>query len=906
MKAVTIKPTAHTAAVDVLFQALTEYAQEAMVALSREGLVIYLSPSLEEIVGHSTRTALGKAFFELIHPPDREQLERAMNAALGHAERPVRLSFRIAAEEGSLRSFDGVITFVDTRLKQPLLVINASDVTSHKKTLAALAESEANLADIQRMAKIGSWYWDADTDEFAGSEEAYRIYGIDAVGRPATLNGYLTRVHQDDQINFHRAVLQTLANREPFCLSHRFVRKGGEVIIVRHTGEAVSDARGKAKGIKGTTQDITAERCAEETLLRKEELLNEAQAVSNVGSWETDLTTGEVFWSAEMCRLLGYEPGVRDTSGEAYMRRVHPDDRPRLEESIRRLKAGEPVKIDYRLSIDGKIRHVHARGQANSDDSGKTVRTYGSVQDITERVAYEAALRRSEERLEEAQRIARIGSWEVDFVNRKSYGSREFFRLYANSPILGADDLEFLKTGVHPQDVPLVADFIDQITGQKQTATAEFRILAGDQTRWVSARGECETDEDGALLRASGTLQDITDRKQAETQLLRVQKMESVGQLTSGIAHDFNNLLMIIIGNLELINSRIDDEKGLKDQISAAIRAANRGADLTQNLLSFSRRQSLAAAPTDVSALIEGMSRIICPTLGQSIKIETAIRSELWPILVDPAQLESALLNLAVNARDAMPGGGQLRIGAENLRIGEAGGSRYGEIPPGDYVVISVADTGCGMTDEVKERVFEPFFTTKEFGRGSGLGLSMVYGFVKQSGGRIHIQSEEGKGTTVRLFLPRLLHAKNDEETCDAPDGERKQRETILVVEDDPDVRSFVVGTLARLGYATLEASDGPAALKYVEEGAAFDLLFTDLILPGGLNGTEVADAVTTCRPDVAVVYTSGYSANLLEEQKSNGTSTEILPKPYPGTVLAESVRRALKDRQAQASPESD
>lgn len=776
MKAAPIRPAANAPAADAFFQALTENAQEATIALSQEGVIVYLSRSLEQVVGFPARTAIGKTLFEVIPPSDRARLERAMNAALTHAGRPTRLSFRIAAEKRGLRSFEGVITFVDERLKQPLLVVNARDVTDYQSTRATLAESRANLDDIQRMAKIGSWYWNAKTDQFVGSEEAYRIYGIGSAGRPTTLNEYLTRVYQDDQIGFHRAVLQTLAKREPFCLSHRFVRTGGEVIIVRHTGEAVYDPRGKAKGIKGTTQDIT------------------------------------------------------------------------------------------------------------------------------ERAAYEAALRRSEERLEEAQGIARIGSWEVDFVTRKSYGSKEFFRLYANSPNLAADDLEFLKTGVHPQDVRLVADFINQITGLKRTATTEFRISAGDETRWVSARGDCEVGEDGTLLRAFGTLQDITDRKHAETQLLRVQKMESVGQLTGGIAHDFNNLLTIIIGNLELISGRIDDEKGLKNQISAAIRAADRGADLTQNLLSFSRRQSLAAAPTDVSALIEGMSRIICPTLGQSIEIETTVGSELWPVLVEPAQLESALLNLAVNARDAMPGGGRLRIGAENLRIGEAGGSRYGDVPPGDYVVIAVADTGCGMSEEVRERVFEPFFTTKEFGRGSGLGLSMVYSFVKQSDGRIRIQSVEGEGTTVRLFLPRLLDATNDGEMLDARDGGSKRPETILVVEDDPDVRSFVVGTLAGLGYATLEAPDGPAALKYIEEGTPFDLLFTDLILPGGLNGMELADAVNSRRPDVAVVYTSGYSATLPEEQQRNGGSAEILAKPYVGSVLAECVRRVLKRRQAEAS----
>ncbi len=323
--------------------------------------------------------------------------------------------------------------------------------------------------------------------------------------------------------------------------------------------------------------------------------------------------------------------------------------------------------------------------------------------------------------------------------------------------------------------------------------------------------------------------------------LRQSQKMEAVGQLTGGIAHDFNNLLQIIIGNLETVQRHLPDNARLQRAAGSAMSGAKRAASLTQRLLAFSRRQPLDPKPIAANGLISNLADLLQRTLGEAIAIESVQGADLWAVEVDPNELEAALVNLAVNARDAMPDGGGLTIETANTHLDEAYAAHHTEVAPGQYVMIAVSDTGVGMDPETLDKVFEPFFTTKPVGKGTGLGLSQVYGFVKQSGGHVKIYSEPGRGTTVRLHLPRYLgeeDAPSDEDEPLAPEGES---ETILIVEDDEDVRSYSVESLRELGYRVLEAHDGPAALRILERDQAIDLLFTDVVLPNGLTGAQIA-----------------------------------------------------------------
>jgi PAS domain S-box-containing protein len=402
-----------------------------------------------------------------------------------------------------------------------------------------------------------------------------------------------------------------------------------------------------------------------------------------------------------------------------------------------------------------------------------------------------------------------------------------------------------------------------------------------------------------AVLRPDGFvfnafLRDVTDRIAAEGQLRQSQKMDAVGQLTGGVAHDFNNILTVITGTIEILEEGVADRPDLATIAKMIDEAATRGAELTRQLLAFARRQPLDPRETDVNKLLIETAWLLKPTLGEHIEIESMLENDAWSALVDPSQLSAAIVNLAVNARDAMPNGGKLTLETGNVMLDEAYAAGNSEVTPGAYVMIAVSDTGTGIAADIRERVFEPFFTTKEVGRGTGLGLSMVYGFARQTGGHVKIYSEEGHGTAVKLYLPRTTRqAARAAEPVRAPLIPRGD-ETILVVEDDALVRGYVIAQLESLGYTTLAAPDGAAALALVDKGVAFDLLFTDVIMPGGMNGRQLADAIRKRRPSLNVLYTSGYTENAIVHHGRLDPGVALLNKPYRKTDLARKIRDAL------------
>jgi PAS domain S-box-containing protein len=394
---------------------------------------------------------------------------------------------------------------------------------------------------------------------------------------------------------------------------------------------------------------------------------------------------------------------------------------------------------------------------------------------------------------------------------------------------------------------------------------------------------------------------DMTERVAAEERQRRSQRLEAIGQLTGGVAHDFNNLLSVIIGNLDLLEERLHADPAAAPLAAKALEAALRGAELTRQLLAFARRQPLDAKVLDLNALVTSTMDLLQRTLGEQIKITTFLAPDLWPILVDPTQLESALINLAINARDAMRGtknGGRLIIETANHRLDDDYVRINPDVTPGDYAMVAVSDTGVGMDAEVMAKVFDPFFTTKAPGEGTGLGLSMVYGFIRQSQGHIKIYSEPGLGTTVRLYLPRADGRVEEPAAAAVPEqppigkGER-----ILVVEDNAAVRRVVMDQLAGLGYRTIEAENAEAALAILKRGRAVDLLFTDIVMPGRMNGIELAEAARALRPKLKVLLTSGFARDAIEGSSDDGDLKNLLSKPYRKSELAARLRAALDDK---------
>ncbi|MGE0008444.1 MAG: PAS domain S-box protein [Parvibaculaceae bacterium] len=396
----------------------------------------------------------------------------------------------------------------------------------------------------------------------------------------------------------------------------------------------------------------------------------------------------------------------------------------------------------------------------------------------------------------------------------------------------------------------------------------------------------------------SGIITDLSDRKRVEEALLeserklaQAQQLEAVGQLTGGIAHDFNNLLTVITGNLELIETRLLDE-GLRKMLRDAQDAADLGAKLTSRLLAFARRSHLEPEFLELNNLVVNVTSMLRRTLGEHISLSTVLAPDLWPVKVDPTQAESSLVNLAINARDAMPKGGKLAVETSNARMGEIGSGNTIELAGGDYVRISVSDTGTGMPAEVRQRAFEPFFTTKTRGHGTGLGLSIVYGFAKQSGGHVAIHSEVGRGTTITIYLPRASGSATAGATESSSEARTDRNGVVLVVEDDDAVRSLTVTRLKTLGYRIHEASDGASAIRLLETGLKINLLFSDLVMPGGLSGYDVAKKAREIDPSIRVLLTSGYAEDLVRAQ--NLGNLKLLRKPYRLADLREALAAAF------------
>ena len=463
---------------------------------------------------------------------------------------------------------------------------------------------------------------------------------------------------------------------------------------------------------------------------------------------------------------------------------------------------------------------------------------------------------------------------------------------YDTADVVGRSFLDF----IWPDDAALTQGGLESTLSARELTGFENRYRHKDGTpRWVSWHATLEGD----LIYAYG--RDITASKdqaealrQTEEALRQSQKMEAVGQLTGGLAHDFNNLLTGITGSLDLLQIRIAQgrTKDVDRYVQAAQGAAKRAAALTHRLLAFTRRQTLDPRPIDASRLVAGMEELIRRTVGPAIQIEVVGAAGLWTTLVDPGQLENALLNLCINARDAMPDGGRVTIETANKWLDDRA-ARARDLQPGQYISLCVSDSGTGMTAEVARRAFDPFFTTKPIGMGTGLGLSMIYGFVRQSGGQARIYSDPGQGTTVCLYLPRhhgeAAGLEGPEEAGVAARAEAG--ETVLVVDDEPTVRMLVVEVLEDLGYTAIEAVDGPSGLRVLQSGARVDLVVTDVGLPGGMNGRQMADAARTVRPGLKVLFITGYAENAILNHGHLDPGMHVVTKPFAMDALANRIR---------------
>lgn len=643
------------------------------------------------------------------------------------------------------------------------------------------------------------------------------------------------------------------------------------------------------------------------TALRNSEAnLQAAQKMARIGNWDWDPQTGLYVCSEQLLDLFGFDQEIRAISPEQFVDAIHPEDRPSAVSAIAEMTKRKLPGSDLRFRIkraDGRIIHAVADGRATLDSAGNFTGVSGTLRDITEFVEAQEALKERETRLQGVMDGVPDGIVAIDeegLVESFNPAAEKMFG-YSAHEIIGKNVTILMSE----TDAGFHNDHID-----RHRRTGEGRILGKGPRevkgirkdgRVVPIELSVSDIELGGSKLFIGVVRDISERKETEERLLQAQKMEAVGQLTGGVAHDFNNMLAVVTGNLELLGeyNEVADDEELADLLGSAVDAAKRGAELTRRLLAFSRRQTLKSQPTEVNALIDGMLGLARRTLGENIEILFEPSKEPVSAEIDPSQLESAFLNLAINSRDAMLMGGTVTIETQVVKIDKPSSRRKKppEIAPGKYVVLKVTDTGCGMSSEVLEKVFEPFFTTKPVGEGTGLGLSMVYGFIKQSGGHVSIESKIDKGTSVSLYLPWSDSPVVDiQGHSDADLAGMGKGQTILVVEDDASVRKLVVSLVKSLGYEVIESRDAKSALEMIDAMPDIDLMFTDVILGKGMNGVDLGREAIKRRRHLRVLYTTGYAESAIFDDRWRREGIELINKPYRKAELARKLSETLSE----------
>ena len=664
------------------------------------------------------------------------------------------------------------------------------------------------------------------------------------------------------------------------------------------------------------TKDIEAR------LRISEERLRLAEA-SGIGMFELDLASDRLEWTPQVAVLLGLDSRIPGATLADWERVMFADDVPKVRAAIETAARTGRYHVEFRVTHpDGSLHWLSGSGQTVRDETHHARWLRGACYEITERKALEARLLALNETLEsrvaERTREFEASVKELEETERRfrllveGVTDYAIFMLDPSGNVInwnrGAERIKGYRAeeiiGRHfslfyTEDDRRIRRPQHVIAEATQTGRYEqegWRVRKDGSLFWASVVVNAIHDSAGQLVGFAKVTRDLTERRAAEERLRQAQKMEALGQLVGGVAHDFNNLLTAISGNIETLQRRLP--KGVDDNLQrlakAALQAGARAALMTNRLLAFSRHQPLEPKPVSVNSLITGMSEMLRQTLGESVQVETVLAAGVWATFVDANQLENALLNLAVNSRDAMPEGGKLTIEAANTYLDEAY-SAIAEVPAGQYVGIFVSDTGTGMTPEVASKAFDPFFTTKEVGQGTGLGLSQVYGFIKQSCGHLRIYSEVGAGTTVKIYLPRhVTSGRTSEGEPVAIPIPRAKGETILVVEDDADVRSSLVEILGELGYRVIEAPNGPGALRQLDAHHEIKLLLTDVGLPGGMNGRQLANEALRRKPGLKVLFASGYARNAIVHHGRLDPGVELIMKPFTYADLAAKVRRVL------------
>ncbi len=806
----------------------------------------------------------------------------------------------------------------------------------------AIGDTEVRYRLAAKATNDAVWDWDLDSDHVLWNDALEQAYGHPLASIECTGDWWLAHIHPDDRGRIDASIHAVLdGGQTAWNDEYRFRRVDGSYAEILDRGHVIRDEHGRAVRMIGAMLDLTRVRAAEAALRQSEErfsaILQTIEAAFAIVQVKFDADDRPVDYQfVEVNPAFERQTGV-DLHGKWVTEFAPELERFWFDAYGHVAKTGEPASFESYAQAFGRWFDVRAVRVGAPADRRIAI----LFNDVTQRHDAEDRLRVSESLAREnVQRVqlalaagAIIGTWNWDLRTDRFTVDEGFARGFGLDPALGRErlSLEQIITSVHPEDRPGLISAIDEVIARGGAYAHQYRVRRADgRYYWIEANGRVDHTPEGIALSFPGVLIDVEDRRSieaerdrataalralndtlelrvaertaelihAEEKLRQSQKMEAVGQLTGGLAHDFNNLLAGISGALDLMGMRIAQGRlnDIDKYMLAAQSAAKRAAALTHRLLAFSRRQTLDPRPLDVNLLVEGMTELIQRTVGPSILVETVSAPDLWPASVDASQLENAILNLCINSRDAMPDGGRIIIETANQWL-DAEAALANDLPAGEYLSLTVTDTGTGMAPGVIAKAFDPFFTTKPIGEGTGLGLSMIYGFAKQSGGQVRISSELGKGTSMCIHLPRYHGEAGASTAAPAQSAAALTGScgTILIVDDEPTVRLLLTDVLGDLGYTLIEAADSLTGLKLLQSDVGIDLLITDVGLPGGMNGRQMADAGREVRPGLKTLFITGYAESAALGNSSLGAGMQVLTKPFSIDILATRVLELLR-----------
>ncbi len=717
----------------------------------------------------------------------------------------------------------------------------------------------------------------------------------EVIGRP--LDSVFRIINEESRLPVESPVARVLREGNIVGLANHtlLISADGQERPIADSGAPVRDEDGNITGVVLVFRDQTPERTAEAALRESERRYRQLFESNPQPMWVYDRETLR-FLAVNDAAVNHYGFSREEFLGMTTREIRPPEEIPRMLKFAERVGDGFVKAGLWRhRKKNGEVIEVEVTSHGLNFDGRRARLLLAS--DVTDRRRAEAGLRASEERLRLALSAANQGLYDINFLDCTQTVSDEYARMLGFEPTGFVETLESWKARLHPEDrEAAVSVFDDYVAGRISEYRTEFRQQARDgQWRWISSQGRImQRDAAGRPVRMLGTHTDITERKMVEEQLVQAQKMESVGRLAGGIAHDFNNMLGVIIGHCELAEERLPEAHPLRSDLREIRKAAQRSADLTRQLLAFARKQTISPKVLDINETVGGMLTMLRRLIGEDIELIWKPGQALWPVKVDPAQLDQILANLAVNARDAITGAGMLSIETANVVLDEGYKRTHAGFRSGAFVRLSVSDNGCGMTREVKEHLFVPFFTTKEVGKGTGLGLATVYGIVKQNEGFINVYSEEGRGTTVTLYLPRVASV-GERAAPPAPRRPLTGDETILLVEDEEAVLELGRDILQRCGYTVLAARTAEEALDLARNHAGpLHLLLTDVVMPR-MNGQQLHERIVARYPQIKTLFMSGYTAEVIGQQGLIGDDLQFLQKPFSVHALAQKVRAVLE-----------